>query len=71
MSIRKIFTDKDGRELSARINADGKLSIEIYHTISDDLRKIALDKEDSLQFIAELRKLGKNLQIDTKFYEHI
>ena len=63
MSTRKIFADKDGRELSARINTEGKLSIEIYHTISDDLRKIALDKEDSLQFIQELNKLKKNLQI--------
>jgi len=61
MAVRKVFSDNDGlMELTYHV-IDGKLSIEI---IEEDIPvKIMLDYPDAVQFISELNRVKKLLQV--------
>ena len=60
MSVRKVFNDDYGKELSYRVISTG-LIIEI--TTSDGTAvSITLDAKDAVQFIQELNRLRKDLK---------
>jgi len=60
MSVRKVFNDGYGKELSYRMVSNG-LIIEI--TTSDGTAvSITLDAKDAVQFIQELNKVRKDLK---------
>ena len=60
MATRKVFTDDSGKELSYRIDASGKLQLEIYMADST-IAVFALEYSDAKEFILELNKIKKQL----------
>jgi len=60
MSTRKVFSDNDKMELTYHV-INGELHIEI---IEEDISSIiVLDYQDAVQFISELNRIKKLLQI--------
>lgn len=61
MSVRKVFSNESGKELSYHVGSDGRLMIEI--TMGDGtIANIALDGKDAIQLIQELNKVRKDLR---------
>ena len=62
MAIRKVFTNKSGKEIAAYVTGANKLFVGITDT-DDKLNDIILDESDAIEFILDLYRMRKQLEI--------